>query len=113
MRSDGILQEALEQTGVPVKQYEYKGTRTEYIVFNEEDERCTAHADDGPQAVSIWWQVHLFAPETFGYRVMKRRIRLLLLKAGFTVREAVTLREEETGTIHIIISCNMMEDMEE
>ena len=113
MKSDEILQETLEQTGIPVKPYEYKGTKPEYIVFNEEDERCTASADDRPQAVSVWWQVHLFAPETSGYRAMKRRIRRLLLEAGFTVREAATLREEETGTMHVVISCNMMEDMEE
>lgn len=113
MKSDEILKKTLDQTRLPVKPYEYKGTQTEYIVFNEEDERCTAHADDMPGAVSVWWQVHLFAPETYNYRRMKRKIRTLLLNAGFTVREATTLWEEETGTVHVVISCNMTEDMEE
>lgn len=113
MSSDKLLQQALEATGLPVKQYEYKGTKAEYILFNEEDERGAAHADDGPQEISIWWQVHLFAPKECGFRRMKRRIRRLLMDAGFDVREAVTIYEKETGTVHVAMSCHIMEGMEE
>lgn len=113
MKSDELLLTTLQQTGLPVKQYEYKGTKLEYIVFNEEDERSTLHADDLPQELSLWWQVHLYAPVTSNYRSVKRRIRNLLLGAGFLIGEIDTLYEKETGTIHVVISCNVEEDMEE
>lgn len=113
MRSDETLKETLEKTGLPVKYYQYKGTSEEYIVYNEEDERCTNHADDQPGAVSLWWQVHLFAPETYDFRKEKRKIRNLLIKAGFGVRDAKTIYEEETRIVHVVISCNAVEEMEE
>lgn len=113
MKSDELLKKTLEQTGLPAKYQEYRGTKEAYLVYNEEDERSIAHADDRPQAVSIWWQVHLFAPEGYDFRGMKRRLRALLLEAGFAVRDAVTLFEKGTGSIHVILACNMTEDMED
>ncbi|MCC2150083.1 hypothetical protein LKD42_12680 [Lachnospiraceae bacterium CLA-AA-H246] len=113
MKSDELLKKTLEQTGLPAKYQEYRGSKEVYLVYNEEDERSIAHADDRPQAVSIWWQVHLFAPEGYDFRGMKRRLRALLLEAGFAVRDAVTLFEKEAGSIHVILSCNMTEDMED
>ena len=113
VKSDELLKKTLEQTGLPAKYQEYRGTKEAYLVYNEEDERSIAHADDRPQAVSIWWQVHLFAPEGYDFRGMKRRLRALILEAGFAVRDAVTLFEKETGSIHVILSCNMTEDMED
>ena len=78
MKSDELLKETLSKTSLPVKPYEYKGTKPEYIVYNEEDERGTAHADDRPQVMSVWWQVHLFTPVTSDYRKKKREIRKML-----------------------------------
>ena len=113
MRSDELLQQTLEATGLPVKQYEYKGTKSEYILFNEEDERSVLYADNRPMEVSLWWQVHLFTPKEYNYRFMKRKIRNLLLDAGFSVREAITIYEEETETIHVVMLCHTIEEMEE
>ncbi|MDO4553705.1 MAG: hypothetical protein Q4B70_01000 [Lachnospiraceae bacterium] len=113
MRSDELLQETLETTGLPVKQYEYKGTKSEYIVFNEEDERGTAYSDDRPAEVAIWWQVHLFMPRYSDYRSMKRTIMKALIDAGFLLQEITTLFEQETETIHVAISCGTTEEMEE
>ena len=113
MKSDQLLQQTLAQTTLPIKQYEYKGAKPEYIVFNEEDERGIAHADDGPQAMSLWWQVHLFAPKSYDYRARKRQIKNLLLEAGLVVRGITTLYEKETETMHVVISCNIIENMED
>lgn len=114
VRSDELLQTTLEKTRLPVKPYEYKGTKTEYIVYNEEDERGIGHADDRPQAESIWWQIHLFTPVTYDYRAMKRKIRNLLYDAGFSVGPINTIYEsDDTETVHVVISCNMHEGMEE
>lgn len=114
MWSDEILKTTLEQTGLPVKPYEYKGTKTEYIVYNEEDERGVGHADDTPQAQSLWWQVHLFSSVEYDFRAMKRKIRSLLCEAGFSVGPINTIYEsDDTETVHVVISCNMHEGMEE
>lgn len=113
MKSEELLKGTLEKAGLPVKPYEYKGAKPEYIVYNEEDERGCAHGDDYPGGISIWWQVHIFTPVQSGYREVKRRVRALLLDAGFGVGAVRTLYEKETGTVHVVISCNIIEDMEE
>lgn len=114
VKSDEILEATLKKTGLPVKSYEYKGTKTEYIVYNEEDERGVGHANDRPQAESVWWQVHLFTPVTYDYRAMKRKIRDMLYDAGFSVGAISTIYEsDDTETVHVVISCNMLEEMEE
>ena len=113
MTADMKLQQVLEKTGLPVKQYEYKGAKPEYILINEEDERGIGHADDCPQAMSLWWQVHIFAPKESDYRARKRQVRQLLIEAGFTLGSIRTLYEQETETMHVVISCNITENMEE
>ena len=113
MRSEELLQETLKQAGVPVREYEYLGRAPEYIVINEEDERGTLHADDMPQAIAVWWQVHLFAPETSDYRKRKRQIRRLLLEAGFLTGDTDIMFEKDTKTVHVVITCGIDEEMEE
>lgn len=113
MKSEELLERVLKKTGLPVKAYEYKGAKPEYIVFNEEDERGTAYRDDRPGGISVWWQVHLFMPTQSDYRGIKRQIRGLLLAAGFGVGAVRTLYEKETETVHVVISCNIVENMEE
>lgn len=113
MTADVLLQQVLEKTGLPVKQYEYKGAKPEYILFNEADERGICHADDRPQAVSLWWQVHIFAPKESDYRARKRQVRQLLIEAGVILGNINTLHEQETETMHVVISCNTIENMEE
>lgn len=113
MRSEELLEHTLNETGLPVKAYEYRGKEPEYIVYNEEDERGAAYRDDAPEGVSIWWQVHLFAPMQSEYRKRKREIRKRLMKAGFGVGYIKTLYEKETKTAHVVLTCHMIEDMED
>lgn len=113
MKSDEMLQEILEQAGLPVRQYEYKGTKPAYIVYNEEDEYDTDYADDCPGAAFVWWQIHLFTPKGYDFRKKKREIRRLLMEAGFSYSGSETFYEQETGTMHVVMSCNTIEDMEE
>lgn len=113
MKSDELLRKTLEETGLPVKPYEYKGTKPEYIVYNEEDERGTSYRDDRPGGTSIWWQAHLFTPIQSDYRSIKRKMREMLLAAGFGVGAVRTLYEKETEIVHVVISCNIVERMEE
>ncbi|MDT4373004.1 hypothetical protein RO787_06555 [Blautia coccoides] len=113
MKSEELLQKTLEQTGIPVKPYEYLGKNHEYMVFNEEDERGILHADNRPQGMSVWWQVHIFAPRTSYTRKRKRQVRNLLLNAGFVVGDTDTFFEKDTKTMHVVITCCIDEDMEE
>lgn len=107
--SDQILKDTLEGTGLPVAYYYYRGTKPEYIVYNEEAEQPANFGSNRAQNRITWWQVHLFAPESSKFREKKKQIIKSLLSAGFYVTDAVTLYEEETRTIHVVISCHMGE----
>lgn len=113
MKSEDVLQGVLDKTELPAKKYEYKGTKTSYIVYNEEDERGGLDADNMPQEMIVRWQVHLFMPLNQNYGRMKRKIRNLLLSAGFYLEDITTLKEKETQTVHVTISCALSENMEE
>lgn len=113
MTADVLLQQVLEKTGLPVRQYEYKGAKPEYILINEEDERGIGHADDRPQAMSLWWQVHIFAPAETDFRSRKRQVISMLLEAGITLGNINVLYEQETETMHVVISCNITENITE
>lgn len=105
---DELLVQALETVGLPVKYYEYKGTAPEYIVYNEEAEQRTNHGDNHALNRVEWWQVHIFTPRNGRFREYKRAAEKALLRAGFGVTEIVTLYEgeDETETMHVVISCN-------
>lgn len=107
------LKKILESIGIPVKKYDYRGTAEEYIVYNEEAERVEFHADNRPQENVVWWQVHIFTPENGNYSALKRRVRAILFDADFTITDVTTLQEEETKTMHVVISCVNTEKMEE
>lgn len=113
MISEQLLKDTLSKSGLPVKKFTYRGKEPVYIVYNEEDERGVLHGDDMPQQMSVWWQVHLFAPEKYNYADMKRKLRNYLLAAGFLLEDIATLFEKETSTVHVVISCSIEEDMEE
>ena len=112
MRSDELLEQTLKQTGLPVKYYEYEGTKTGYIIFNEEAEEPANHADNRALNTIVWWQVHIFTPKTADFRSHKRDVIKYLRAAGFYVTDTVTLYEKETKTIHVVISCHYGESEE-
>lgn len=109
MNSAEKLEEVLKKTGLPVKYYEYGGTKQEYIIYNEEAEESTNHGDNRPLNNIVWWQVHIFAPKDSEFRAYKNKTRTELLKAGYMVTDIVTLYEKETKTIHVVISCHIGE----
>lgn len=112
MKTEELLKSTLEKTELPVKEYEYIGTKPEYIVFNEEVEKAITHGDNYPEEMEIWWQVHIFSPKTSDFRERKRAVRKLLLNAGFVIGDIETLYEKETKTIHIVITCGIEESEE-
>lgn len=109
MRSNESLEEALKKTGLPVKYYQYEGIKQEYIVYNEEAEQLADYADDTPQEHVTWWQVHIFSPKAGDFRKYKESACKLLIDAGFTVTDMVTLYEKETKTIHVVMNCHIIE----
>lgn len=109
MRSEEILKTVLKETGLPVSYWEYHGVKQEYIVYNEEAEQAANYGDNKPQNEIVWWQVHIFAPKSGAFREHRERLKTTLRQAGFSVSEIVTLYEEETGTIHVVIPCHMGE----
>lgn len=109
MRSEDILKNILEITGLPVSYWEYNGIKPEYIVYNEEAEQAANYGDNKPQNAIVWWQVHIFTPKSGEFRKYREMLKTALRKAGFSVSEIVTLYEKETGTIHVVIPCHMGE----
>lgn len=111
MTSDKLLEGALNNSGLPVKPYEYKGSKDSYIIYNEEAETLVNYADDRPQSRESWWQVHIFLPQFPDFRGRKRDVEKLLVNAGFTIKRTAVLYEPETETdnMHIAISCFIVE----
>ena len=100
------LEKTLEGVGVPVKYYEYAGTKEEYILYNEEAEHPTNHADNMPQDHVVWWQIHIFTPKEGAFRKHKETVLELLKAAGYYITDIRTLYEKETKTIHVVICCH-------
>lgn len=109
MRSDRKIEQVLQETGIPVKYYEYAGTKETYIVYNEETEQPTNYADNKPQDEITWWQVHIFAPKESDFRKRKEEVKHLLQQADFTVTDIRSLYEKETKTMHVVIYCHTEE----
>lgn len=109
MRTDERLEQALAPVGLPVKYYEYAGTKDTYIVYNEEYEQPTDFGDNQSQNTMMWWQVHIFAPKAADFRKYKKMAVEELKESGFTVTDIRTLYEyeKETKTIHVVICCHM------
>lgn len=106
------INEKLEQAasiGLPVKYYEYAGTKDTYIVYNEEYEQPADFGDNESQDCIMWWQLHLFAPKDSDFRKHKEKLLDSLKSHGYTVTDIRTLYEKETKTIHVIIYCHITE----
>lgn len=107
MSQKRTLEEILAVTGLPVKYYEYIGTKKEYIVYNEEAEQLVDHGDNKPLNNIIWWQVHIFTPKSSDFRGLKESAKAALLDNDYIITDIVTLYEKETTTMHVIISCHI------
>lgn len=112
MMSEIKLEATLKPIGIPVKYCEYLGTEEIYIVYNEEAEEPVDYGDNQPLNNVTWWQVHIFAPKASDFRKYKKDAVNRLQEAGYIVTDIVTLYEEETKTIHVVIACHI-EEVEE
>lgn len=108
MRKEDILEKALtDATDLPVKEFEYAGTKPEYIVYNDEARHGADHGDNTELVETAWFQVHIFTSKAMNYRERRETAKRALIDAGFLVTDVKTRYEKETRTIHIIIYCNM------
>lgn len=107
-----ILEKTLKSVGLPVDHFQYRGTKPEYIVYNEEVEQPSDYGDNRPLARIDWWQVHIFTPKDGGFRDWKKKMKKVLRENGFTITDIQTLYEKETGTIHVVICCHIEESEE-
>ena len=110
--SEELLKNTLKSIGLPVAYFQYKGTKPQYIVYNEETEQPSNYGDNKPLESIAWWQVHIFSTKEIDFRNWKKETKKLLLKAGFTVTDIETLYEKETETIHVVICCHIEESEE-
>lgn len=113
MRSDEMLEQALAPVGLPIKYYEYAGTKDSYIVYNEEYEQPVDFGDNESNNTVMWWQIHIFAPKNTDFREHKKKAVAALKEHGFVITDIRTQYEKETKTIHVVIYCHMEEREEE
>lgn len=111
MTSAKKLETALKEIGIPVKYYEYLGTKDEYIVYNEEAEQQTEYGDNISHNRVTWWQIHIFTGKNGDFRGYKDKAIQLLISNGFNVTDIQTLFEDETDTktMHVVISVHIEE----
>lgn len=109
MSGKDLLEAILKESGLPVKYYAYEGTNDQYIVYNEEAEQPVNYGNNRPLNTVTWWQVHIFSPKSGDFRTIKENIKRSLQRENFVVTDITTLYEEETETIHVILSCHMGE----
>lgn len=79
----------------------YKGSASEYIVFNYADERPEVCADDTDILDSTTIQVHYFTKAN--PQANKKAIRKALRSAGFLIQSTQELYESDTGYTHVVV----------
>lgn len=85
MNVNKLLKDTLNVTGLAVEQDEYEGKADKYIIFTYADENPSFHANNKPQADTVYIQLQFITPKNFNYFELKDRIRNLLEKADFIV----------------------------
>ena len=101
MNTNPIVLSALADTNIPVKPIDYKGEETDYIVFNDSDNRAIAYADDVDTLESAIVQVHYY---TQGNPKAKAKdIRKALRQYGFIYLKTTEFYEADEQYYHTII----------
>lgn len=95
----------MEDIGIPVRWLEYKGEKTEYIVFNDALNAPSLYGDDCDEFDTVIVQVHHYT-KADPHRMISE-IRKQLREAGFLILETFTTRDTveggKTGFIHTTI----------
>lgn len=124
----GELRKLLSETGYELAQdiYDPAGERKDrYIVYNLAGESGTNYADNVPQEELVQLQVHIFLPGTENPKHIKKAVKELLLRGGFSYPEvALDTLEESVETTnsdgrkkpskkrHICLYTNITEKLE-
>lgn len=109
MTVNQIIKKTLDPFGYPVKPDLYTGSAKKWFTFNEADNRAVIHANNAPLGDRVSVQIHFFLPLTENYLGERRRIRQVLLDAGFTYPVITMLTEDDTRIRHIIFECEIVE----
>lgn len=107
MNVNNLIIETLKPLGHPVVATVYTGKEPVYITFNCADDRGEVFADNKPLIDIVYMQIHLFAPDTFNYVSLKKKIRVKLLNAGFTYPQMSSQYEADMKINHIIFECEI------
>lgn len=102
------LRDAIRQTGYDMEQDIYTGKADRYVVYNIAAESPSGFADDMPLSDTLHFQVHIFLPRKIDYQPVQKKLRDLLLKAGFSYPSVgLNMVEKETGIRHICLETNI------
>lgn len=99
------IEQALNGLGIPFRWLEYKGTATEYVVFNDALNAPSLYGSNRDQIDTVVVQVHHYTKTDPHSRISEIRNRLR--NAGFVILETFTTRDTveggKTGFIHTMI----------
>ncbi len=114
MNVNELIKTALSPLGLPVIPDFYDGDADEYISFNYADDYPCNFSDNVPENDYAQLQVHYFVRGKSPHAVRKR-IRVLLHKAGFDVSLGPINYESDTKKYHCPISAGIdgVADLEE
>lgn len=101
--------QAIQPFGLPHRPDIYEGNaKNGWFTYNYADDRGADFADDGPDAVLVTVQVHLFLPVETDYIAMKNNVRKALYQQGFTFSEISYFVEDNWR--HIVFECDILEE---
>lgn len=103
MNTNPLIISALSSLSIPIEPLVYTGSATEYIVFNDSDNRATGFADDIDVQEAAWTRVHYFTKIKTNIKPKSKLIRKALRNAGFIYLSTTELYEDDTGFYHTII----------
>ena len=101
MNTNPLIMTALSNIGIPVQWMRYVGNETEYITFNDSDNRPSFFGNNEELMDIAYVQVHFFTPNN--PKSTAKKIRKKLRQAGFTYLSTTEIYEETTKLFHTII----------
>ena len=106
------ISDALALLQIPIEEDFFGDGEDEYITFTLIRDGAAISADDEPVHEVADLQIHYFLPRDREYAETQKRIRRLLLEAGFTWPAVTVIVEPDDKTRHIVFECELENDDE-
>lgn len=96
MNTNPLIMAALSDIGIPVQWMRYVGNETEYITFNDSDNRPSFFGNNEELMDIAYVQIHFFTPNN--PKSTAKKIRKKLRQSGFTYLSTTEIYEEQQSS---------------